>query len=289
MGTRIIVNNDLSTIEYDILKRNLNQVSKDTFGTVGIIGGSFGMHGALYLVGRSAFLLGSGKVIIASNSDTFTIDYMMPEIMVNNPEFIIENLHLFSVIVIGNGLDVNSESQKILQSLINNAISIPVIFDADALNIMSKDRNILNQVKDLPNKIITPHIKEASRLLNCDTIDIQNDRIEKIFKLYEKTNAIILLKGYESLICDGKIVYINKTGNATLSNAGQGDTLSGMIASFIAQKMSIIDSLRFATYLHGLAGEFLAKEYAVSVANGILASEISTTARKLLNQILYKM
>lgn len=289
MGTRIIVNNDLNTIDYDILKRTINQVSKDNFGTVGVIGGSFGMHGALYLVGRAALLLGSGKVIVASNSNNFTIDYMMPEIMINNPNFIIENINLFSVIVIGNGLDTNNESQQILKSLIAKSITIPVIFDADALNIMSKDLDILNLVKNLPNKIITPHLKEASRLLQCDITDIQNNKIEKVFELYKKTNAVILLKGYESLICDGKIVYINKTGNATLSSAGQGDTLSGMIASFIAQKMTMIDSLRFATYLHGLAGESIAKEYALNVANGVVASEIALTSRKLLNQILYRI
>lgn len=276
--------NDLSVINYQVLARKINNTNKGTFGSVAILGGNKGMHGALYLAGRAAMLLGSGKVMLSSLDDNFAQDMLMPELMMLPPKDVLKKLNNFSVVVVGPGFGTDERALKILTKIINSKPHTKLIFDADALNLIAANPDLHAGFKAINNKIITPHPGEAARLLKTTIANIGQNRFLAINSLKAQYNACTLLKGAGSLIEDNSFIYLNQTGNTALSNSGQGDTLCGIIAAFIAQGVDLSEALRLAVYLHGKAAESLA----ISIGyNGVLATEIALTARNLLNQLLY--
>jgi ADP-dependent NAD(P)H-hydrate dehydratase / NAD(P)H-hydrate epimerase len=279
-----LLNNSLDNIDYTKLIRNHLNTNKGDFGTVGIIGGSRGMHGSMYLAGRAAMSCGAGRVVLASLDNNFAPDLIMPELLTAKPKDVLKNIEDYSVVVVGPGLGKDEDAEKILEKILDMQPAIKFIFDADALNLIAANSKWHYQFRALPNKIITPHPKEASRLINCELSQIQNTRVQSIKHLSEYYNSVTVLKGYASLLYNGKELFVNPTGNPGLSNAGQGDTLCGIIAAFIAQNMPLFDSLRLGVLIHGAAAD----ELAVSCPGlvGILASDISTKSRELINQIV---
>ena len=282
--THQVIPNELSTIDYSVLERKNHNTNKGTFGTVVIIGGNVGMHGALYLAGRSAMLCGSGKVILCPLDKGFMSDMVMPELMQAKPKDILKNLDKYSVVVVGPGFGTDQVAINLLTKLLKHKPPAKFIFDADALNLIAKTPELETLFHSLPHKIITPHPGEASRLLKTTVADINRNRFKALNTMQSNFNAITLIKGAGSLIEDNQNVYLNQTGNMALSNAGQGDTLCGIIAAFVAQGMDLSGALRLAVYLHGKAAESLASSIGY---NGILATEIAFTVRILLNELLY--
>ncbi|MBP9743163.1 MAG: NAD(P)H-hydrate dehydratase [Burkholderiales bacterium] len=281
-----IVANELERINYLPLIRKIHNTNKGMFGTVAIIGGNCGMHGALYLAARAAMLLGSGKVIMAPIDDKFLPDFLTPELMLTSPKKVLKNLKEYSVIVIGPGFGVNEKALKILSQLISAKIHACIIVDADALNLIAANPQLHADFKLIADKIITPHPGEAARLLGVSVNEVEQNRFAALNKLKMKFNATVLLKGAGSLIEDSNCIYLNQTGNTALSNAGQGDTLCGVAAAFIAQGMDLSSAIRLGVYLQGSAAEALSGSIGY---NGVLATEIALTARNLLNQLLYKL
>ena len=278
--------NYLNDINYDKLIRRNQNTNKGDFGVVAIIGGNVGMHGALYLAGRAALMCGSGKVILASLDDEFKPDYLMPELIVKSAKDVLNELSAYDVIIIGPGFGTNTKSLKFLTKFIEKQTQSKIIFDADALNLLAKTPELHYLFSGIRNKIITPHPGEAARLLGTTVSQVTANRFLSIADLSKKYMTTTLLKGYDSLIKIDDIIYINQTGNSALSNAGQGDTLCGIIAALWGQGLECGDALRLAVYLHGAAAEFLSRQY--GGYNGILASEIAIASRRLLNQILYE-
>jgi hydroxyethylthiazole kinase-like uncharacterized protein yjeF len=279
-----VLSNDLTTINYSPLVRKTYNTNKGTFGSVVIIGGNVGMHGALYLAGRAAMLCGSGKVILCPLDKDFGADLIMPELMQAKPKDVLKNIDGYSVVVVGPGFGQDEVAVNFLNKLLRHKSQTKFIFDADALNLIAATPELQAQFKLLANKIITPHPGEVARLLKTTLSEINRNRFKALNSMKVQFDAITLIKGAGSLIEDNHNVYLNQTGNMALSNAGQGDTLCGIIAAFVAQGMDLSNALRFAVYLHGKSSESLA----VSIGyNGVLATEIALTVRNLLNQLLY--
>ncbi len=277
--------NSLENINYQQLKRTIQDTNKSSFGTIAIVGGCNGMVGALYLAGRAALLNGAGKVVLVSPDSDLNVNLVIPELMHSSTKNFLKNLDLYDVIVIGPGLGCDDKASKFLTKIIKLRPTCKLIFDADALNLLAMNPELLAQFKHLTNKAITPHPGEASRLLNVETLKIQNNRFLALTNLANKLNAYTLLKGAGSLLLGNNQVYINTTGNSALSTAGSGDTLCGIIAAFAAQGMHLFDALRFAVYIHGKSAEKLVidkKGY-----NGILASDIADATAVILNSLLY--
>lgn len=279
-----LLSNALENIDYTKLTRNHLNTNKGDFGTVGIIGGNRGMHGSMYLAGRGAMYCGAGRVVLASLDSSFNTDLLMPELLTAKPKDVLKNIEDYSVIVIGPGLGKDEDALKIIEKILDLQPAIKLIFDADALNLLAANPKWHYQFRALPNKIITPHPKEASRLINCEIAALQSSRVQSIKYLSEYYNSVTVLKGYASLLYNGKEIYVNPTGNPGLSNAGQGDTLCGIIAAFIAQGMPLFDSLRLGVLIHGAAADELAVNFPGLI--GILASDISIKSRELINRII---
>ena len=167
------------------------------------------------------------------------------------------------------------------------ASQLPLVLDADALNLLAKNSALQTQLSQRQAEtIITPHAAEAARLLGTDTESIRQQRITIAKTLATRFNCCALLKGTGSLcVAPGGPWVINSSGNPGLASAGTGDVLSGMIGAFLAQGLSAWDALLLGVYLHGAAADTLVGQGVGPI--GLTASEVTDAARGLLNQWMY--
>lgn len=239
--------------------------NKGTFGKILNISGSEYMSGAAYLSSVSALKVGAGYVELASEERVLnSVAALAPEVVLV-PLSKINEIDA-SVLLIGCGLSTSDKAKEIFKSVIPS--DLPTVIDADGLNILSEMPEILHVAQN--DLILTPHPKEASRLLNCSLNEVLTDMEASAKKISEKYNCITVLKSHRTIVTDGEKFYYNNTGNSALAKAGSGDVLAGMIAGLLAQKMQIFDAAVLGVYLHGLAGDLAKNDL---TAYGVLASD----------------
>ena len=256
-------------------QRKLNTHKKD-FGHVLILAGSQGLSGAAVLCSQATMRSGCGMATLGiPKSLNMAMEAKLTEVM-TRPLAETEQLTLspkalsyirklsreVDVLALGPGLSTNRSTQALIRTLILS-IDKPMIVDADGLNALvgylDDFRLQTQRLKSV--RILTPHPGEMARLLDV-TPDFIQGRREKIAKQFSKKyNAIVVLKGYKTIVAGPKgEVYINKTGNPGMATAGSGDVLTGIITSFISQGLKAFEAAKFAVYIHGLAGDLAAKE-----------------------------
>lgn len=245
--------------------------NKGTFGKVLLISGSKNMGGACQLSAMSAFRIGAGMVkVFTSASNKDSILRKIPEIMVstyndvqdciteNEKEELNQNIQWASVVAIGPGLSTSPKAVSILNYFlkINNK---PVVIDADALNIISQDQNLLAifEKEDLGfDVIMTPHLGEFSRLIKHPIVDIKNNFIQFARSFTHKYHVTLVLKDARTVVTRRNCTpYINISGNSGMATAGSGDVLTGIIAGLLAQGMDTHQAAVMGTFAHGLAGD----------------------------------
>jgi hydroxyethylthiazole kinase-like uncharacterized protein yjeF len=257
--------------------------NKGDHGTLAILGGSAGMVGAAVLSARCALWSGTGRVVIArlSLADGFVLDAVQPEVMVIDVNA--RASRPITTRLIGPGLGTSDEAAQILQGLMS--CNLPVVLDADALNLMAQDPALQRQCarRSAPT-VITPHPGEAGRLLNSSAQHIQTNRAAGAARLSQQLNAITVLKGHRTLIAsaDGEQLHENMTGNAALACGGTGDVLAGLIGALIAQGCSPMQAALTGCRLHGEAAERLSERLGGMI--GVTAGELIPEIRLLLNQ-----
>lgn len=297
---------------------------KGNFGHVLIIGGDYGFEGSVRLAGEAALRSGAGLVSIATRKEhAFAIAGNCPELMchgVQDPSDLDELIEKATVIILGPGLGTKTWGQTLWQYIIQkgsqnftphsermneltvkaqrNLLNIPLIIDADGLNLLSKEvfdtqsfenvnaqmnANMIENMRSYSkNWILTPHPGEAARLLNQTIDDIQQDRIAAIYQLQKKYSATVVLKGSETLIWDGGDEQPSAclAGNPVLSTAGTGDVLTGVMAALIAEGLSKTEAVNLSVMVHAMAGDQIAKTYGEI---GMKASDLFPYIRELLN------
>ncbi len=252
----------------NIYKIRQKHFHKGNFGHALILGGSVGFSGAVIMASKSALKSGCGLVtaiipeeinqIFESNVQE-AMSYPFNIKKFYDMEELIEFINSKNAILIGPGLGTSNDAKNFLYELIEK-IKIPIILDADALNIISEeDVNILKKL-NIP-KIITPHPGEFSRLTKLEKEEIQNNRIEVAKNFAKEFNCIVVLKGFRTVITDGKMSYICPKGNDALAKGGSGDVLGGIIVSFLAQKYSPLESSILGVWIHGLTGEICSEKF----------------------------
>ncbi|HMK17786.1 MAG TPA: NAD(P)H-hydrate dehydratase, partial [Chitinophagaceae bacterium] len=236
---------------------------KGNFGHAMIIAGSYGKIGAAVLAAKACLRGGIGLLTCFVPKCGYDIlQTSVPEAMVMtdaNSSIItkIDNDVLkYDSIGIGPGLGTASETRTAVKELIS-IYKKPMVMDADALNGLSMEKNLPSLP---PGSVLTPHPKEFERLFGECKDDFE--RIEKALINAKRLNCLIVLKGHHTFIaCPNGKGYFNNTGNAGMATAGSGDVLTGMITSLLAQEYTSEDATLLAVYLHGLAGDFAAKEF----------------------------
>lgn len=244
-------------------------------GHVIIIGGSYGKIGAVCLSSKAALKTGCGLVTAYIPKCGYEIlQISVPEVMVltdNQEKYISEIIFEISPQAIGIGPGIGQEIQT-QQALYNflKTNTIPLVIDADALNILSQNKEWLSLLQ--PKTIITPHPKELERLIGKWISE--EDKINKAIAFSKQHQLIIVVKGAPTRIIDGEIIYENTTGNAALATAGSGDVLTGMISSLLAQSYDPVSAAILGVYLHGLTADIALPEtgYQSFVASDIIAT-----------------
>lgn len=266
-----------------LLPKRPRDSHKGLFGTVVVIGGSNGMVGAPLMAARAALKLGAGCVHVGFIVDNApAVDLLQPELMLHSASDALQ-LPNVNVMAIGCGMGTSITAQKLLyQTLMRDC---PMVLDADALNLLARQSDLQNDLRQRKaSTILTSHPGEASLLLGCSIAEVQSERLASAQKLQRKFNCSVVLKGADSLCVTSKSeLFVNKTGNPGMSAAGMGDVLTGMIAAFIAQGLPVDDAMLLAVHLHGAAGDALAEQYA---RIGMTATEVTEWARWLINQWL---
>lgn len=218
-----------------------------------VIGGSYGKIGSISLSAKAAIKSGCGLVTaFIPKCGCDILQTAIPEVMVltdKNKHFLSKIKFDFEpqAIGIGPGIGQNEETQKALHKLLKNG-KVPLVVDADALNILSKNQKWLSLLVE--KTIVTPHPKELERLIG--TWESEDEKIQKSIAFSIEYNIIIVMKGAPTLVIDGETIYENTTGNAALATAGSGDVLTGIITSLVAQSYEPLHAALLGVYLHGL-------------------------------------
>lgn len=243
-------------LKNNTIPKRKKESHKGDYGRLVIMAGSSGMAGAAILASRGALRSGAGIVYLAVPTQIKDI------INLATPEVIVKKINEIAildhdVLAIGPGLTTSPNIKKIVKEAIMKS-KVPLILDADALNVLENESKILSKSKC--EIIVTPHPKEMSRLTGLDLKYIQKNRISVAKKFSKEWGACVVLKGSGTVIAD-KLgdVYINKTGNPGMATCGVGDVLLGVISALVAQKFSMFDAACTGVYLHGLAADMAAK------------------------------
>lgn len=246
---------------------------KGRFGNVGILGGGVGMIGAPLLAARAALRLGAGRVFVECiGAPQLQFDPLYPELMLRS----LDGLDRLDAVVAGCGLGTDNAAQAALEWAL--AAACPVVFDADALNLLARDASLRArlQMREHPS-IVTPHPLEAARLLDVTAAAVQDDRLGNARRLARALRATVVLKGAGTVVAlPDERAWINSTGGPALATPGSGDVLGGMIGALLAQAFDPAAATLAAVWLHGAAAD----RYGGDV--GLVAGEIASRAAQCL-------
>lgn len=267
MGLSTKAINEAETTESYIDKEHIKSIikplnkyaHKGTQGHSLIIGGSIGKIGSVHLASKAALKSGCGLVTAyVPKCGTVPLQTSFPEAMVIediNEEFLSKINYLIypNAIGIGVGMGTNDITKDAFIEFIKNNKS-PMVIDADAINIISEHKEILELLPQ--NTIITPHPKELSRLVGDWSNDFE--KIEKVTNIAKAYNIIVVIKGAHTLIITSEELYVNSSGTPALATAGSGDVLTGIITGLLAQGYSALQAAKIGVYLHGLTANISA-------------------------------
>jgi len=184
------------------------------------------------------------------------------------------------VVVMGPGMSQHSGAVKAVHEIVEKC-ERSMVLDADALNAFASGRAELlfaSQAKNTRREIVlTPHPGEMARLLNTSVDYVQNDRTQAVLACSDLTCCVVVLKGAETLVCDGRRLYVNRTGNPGMATGGTGDVLAGIVGALMGQGMPAFEASCLSVYLHGLAGDIAAAKLGMwSLMAGDLINELPT-------------
>jgi holo-[acyl-carrier-protein] synthase len=256
---------------------------KGTFGTVVVLAGSQGYTGAAYLTSMGAARSGAGivRLMVAQSIYPILAEKCTEVVVGPVPEIssgVVGHSALSAVLrgftgaaagIVGPGIGRDTSTRRLIEDLLPK-VSVPLVLDADALNLLSEHRSILPKLS--PNIVLTPHPAEFGRLANLETSAVQKDRRGIASRFAKTWNKVVVLKGAGTVIAapDGRIT-LNPIATPALASGGTGDVLAGLIGGLMAQKLPPFEAAVTGVHIHSLAGMDL--EASVGQA-GVLASDL---------------
>lgn len=279
----------LSTITQEDVNRLLPprnpETHKGDYGKILLLCGSRGYTGAAALAAMGALRTGAGLVYLGVPESIYAIEatkltepviYPLPDkngkLSCDSLREVLQLIEGKDAILIGPGLGQSQGTQTITEAVLQYA-SCPVVLDADGINVMNAHKDILRG-RTSPT-ILTPHLGEFQRF----AFPVNGNPTEAAIKLSLDLGVIVLLKGNRSVITDGKIVYINSTGNPGMATGGSGDILAGVITSLLGQGIQPLEAAAYGAWLHGAAGDLCASEIGMY---GMLPTDMLNALPRLL-------
>lgn len=239
---------------------------KGDYGKILLLCGSRGYTGAAALAAMGALRSGAGLVYMGVPESIYEIeaakliepvilplpdkDGMLSATAVDVLRPLLEKM---DGILIGPGLGQSDDTFQVVRIILQNS-SLPVVLDADGINLVAAHKYILRN-RNAPT-VLTPHEGEFSRIYGA----VESDRVKSAASLARDTGTVVLLKGHRTVITDGTSCYINKTGNPGMATGGSGDVLAGIIVSLIGQGLSPLEAAAAGAWLHGASGDLCARE-----------------------------
>ena len=263
-------------IRHHLPKRNRDS-NKGNFGHVLVIGGDYGMGGAVRMAAEAAYRVGAGLVSVATRPEHATIvSAPRPEIMCHSVEQA-EDLDALiagcSVIVIGPGLGKSDWSKALYGRVLKS--KKPKVVDADALNLLAQ------QPQRADNWILTPHPGEAGRLLSATSLEVQQDRFKSATELQQCYGGVAVLKGAGTIVkSDDPVPGVCRAGNPGMATGGMGDVLTGVIGGLLAQGLDVFSAAEVGVFVHATAGDRAAAEQG---ERGMLASDLLLHLHNIVN------
>lgn len=269
----------------ELLPDRAPSTHKGNFGKILLLCGSKGYTGAAALSAMGALRSGAGLVYLGVPESIYAIEaikliepivFSLPDengmLSVKANEDILKSLRGKDAVLIGPGLGQSEGTLSAVKTVLEE-FNGPVVLDADGINVICAHKDIVRG-RTSPT-ILTPHDGEFCRLYG----KMPCNRIEDAVALASDLNGIVLLKGHETVITDGKNCFINKTGNPGMAVGGSGDVLSGIIVSLIGQGIPPLDATACAAWIHGAAGDICQKEIG---QYGLLPSDMVQVLPRLL-------
>jgi len=256
---------------------------KGTFGTVVVLAGSQGYTGAAYLTSMGAARSGAGivRLMVAQSIYPILAEKCTEVVVGPIPEIspgVLGRAALSAVLrgftgaasgIVGPGIGRDTSTRRLIEDLIPK-VTVPLVLDADALNLLSEHRSVLPKLS--PDIVLTPHPAEFGRLANMETSAVQKDRRGIASRFAKTWNKVVVLKGAGTVIAapDGRIT-LNPIATPALASGGTGDVLAGLVAGLMAQKLPPFEAAVTGVHIHSVAGMDL--EALVGQA-GVLASDL---------------
>ncbi len=256
---------------------------KGDYGHALIVGGSYGKIGSVLLTATAALKTGSGLCSLYVPKCGYNIvQTVLPEAMVLTDR---DNEQLTSypenfeanVVCFGMGAGTSQKAVEALKDMLHTVKS-PVVIDADGLNILSKNRKLLDFLPK--NSVLTPHPGELKRLIGDWSDDFE--KLEKAKDFSKRYNVVLVVKGAHTFTIKNEEVYVNNSGNPGMATAGSGDVLSGVITSLIGQSYEPLSAAILGVFLHGLSGDIAASELGYE---SLLASDIANNIGKAVKDL----
>ena len=272
---------------------------KGMFGRVGIMGGSLEYSGAVKLASISCAAVRSGcgvvRVMVPEAIASAVLPHLLEQTlspvpcdsaghMIFSEEKLLEITADLNAIAIGMGWGCSSEYEKIMKFLLEN-YSGTLIIDADGLNTLAKMN--LDVLKDKKAQVvITPHLKEFERLTKRNKEEIQKNAISITKEFARDYDVILLLKGSTTIITDGNVTYLSRSGCPGMATAGSGDVLSGIIAGMLGYHERTVETVAFSAYFAGVAGELAQEKYTdIAMKASDTIEFIPNAIKKIRNEI----
>jgi hydroxyethylthiazole kinase-like uncharacterized protein yjeF len=247
------------------LPRRALDSHKGDFGRALVVGGSVGMSGAPMLAAAAALRSGAGLVELAVPWSVYLaaaarLPAALVKPLTETPDGAVDAtaeelrtaLEAATAAAVGPGMTKSEGALRTLRHVIDGA-HVPVVYDADALNIMAAKTLDMKKLK--PGAVLTPHPGEMVRLAGRPREDVQANRREIAVAYAKEHRVILVLKGTGTIVTDGERLFINDTGSHGLARGGTGDVLAGILAALLAQQMDPFDAAVLGVHAHGLAGD----------------------------------
>lgn len=259
------------------LPQRPRRAHKGTFGRVLVVGGSHEMTGAAYLCAKAAYRAGAGLVEILTPIENRTVyATLLPEAVLtcytgeNVKEALKAALSRASAVALGMGLGQSELASLLVSETLLSPL--PVVVDADALNLISADQRLQAKLSAREQTVLTPHLAEMSRLTKQSVQEIASDLPRAARTLSMRCGSVVVLKDAHTVIASNDDLYFNTFGNSGMATAGSGDVLAGIIAAFAAAGACADTAATCGVLAHALAGDAALKKIG---SHGLMASDIA--------------
>jgi len=243
---------------------------KGSYGRALVVAGRLGFTGAAFITTECTVRAGAGLTTLICNEEVQTaLSSRLIEAMTLNwdDNDVIDIIKGASSIAFGPGIGTGYREERLLEQVINNS-KCPIVIDADGISLIGKNKSLLNNLKG--RAIITPHLGEMARFLGVSVETVESDRINITRNIADKYGIVVLLKGYNTVISNGKDTYINPTGSSKMASGGMGDALTGIINAFLSQGNSLEQAALLGAYVHGNIADKLGTQLYIVNARDII-------------------